>query len=126
MPDAYTLLNQQHRESKRSERPGGFLLKVDVHVFRKMIHTLFFSFFLCVCVLYNCIIRRDVLFKLILFVSILGFDGTLYDYFNGKEDLDARRLRFVGSAAERIREDYLRILRYFRLVDHRMFWFFMD
>ena len=49
MPDAYTLLNQQHRESKRSERPGGFLLKVDVHVFRKMIHTLFFSFF-CVCV----------------------------------------------------------------------------
>ena len=71
MPDAYTLLNQQHRESKRSERPGGFLLKVDVHVFRinrRVIHTPFFSSFcvcVCACVFYNCIIRKDVLFKLI-------------------------------------------------------------
>lgn len=53
--------------------------------------------------------------KLSSFVPIItGFDGTLYDYFNGKEDLDARRLRFVGSPSERICEDYLRILRYFR------------
>ncbi|KAK7488682.1 hypothetical protein BaRGS_00020135 [Batillaria attramentaria] len=54
--------------------------------------------------------RRDLTIN----AMFLGFDGTLYDYFHGKEDLDARRVRFVGSAAERIREDYLRILRYFR------------
>lgn len=54
--------------------------------------------------------RRDLTIN----AMFLGFDGTLYDYFNGKEDLDQRRLCFVGSAAERICEDYLRILRYFR------------
>lgn len=36
------------------------------------------------------------------------------DYFGGLDDLDARRVRFIGVAAERIAEDYLRILRYFR------------
>ena len=36
------------------------------------------------------------------------------DYFDGLEDLDARRVRFIGDARERIREDHLRILRYFR------------
>ncbi len=40
--------------------------------------------------------------------------GIVYDYFNGIEDLKHRRIRFVGDAVERIREDYLRILRYFR------------
>ena len=44
----------------------------------------------------------------------LGFDGSIYDYFDGQKDLAARRLRFVGDAAGRITEDYLRILRYFR------------
>lgn len=43
-----------------------------------------------------------------------GLDGTLYDYFQGYEDLQNRKVRFVGSAVERIQEDYLRILRYFR------------
>ena len=43
-----------------------------------------------------------------------GFDGTVYDYFNGLEDLAAKKIRFVGNAADRIVEDYLRILRYFR------------
>lgn len=43
-----------------------------------------------------------------------GFDGTLYDYFNGYEDLKNRKVRFVGHAKKRIQEDYLRILRYFR------------
>ena len=42
------------------------------------------------------------------------FDGTVYDYFNGLEDLAAKKIRFVGNAADRIVEDYLRILRYFR------------
>ena len=36
------------------------------------------------------------------------------DYFGGLEDLDNGRVRFIGDAAERIREDHLRILRYFR------------
>nr|KAF6335946.1 tRNA nucleotidyl transferase 1 [Pipistrellus kuhlii] len=45
----------------------------------------------------------------------LGFDGTLYDYFNGYEDLKNKKVRFVGHAKKRIQEDYLRILRYFRL-----------
>lgn len=44
----------------------------------------------------------------------LGFDGTVYDYFNGLEDLKDKRIRFVGSPEQRIQEDYLRILRYFR------------
>ncbi len=36
------------------------------------------------------------------------------DYFGGLDDLAARRVRFIGDAAQRIREDHLRILRYFR------------
>ncbi|VVC38493.1 tRNA nucleotidyltransferase/poly(A) polymerase, RNA and SrmB- binding domain,Poly A polymerase, head [Cinara cedri] len=44
----------------------------------------------------------------------LGMDGTVYDYFNGYEDLKKRQIRFVGDAKQRISEDYLRILRYFR------------
>lgn len=44
----------------------------------------------------------------------LGFDGRLYDYTGGVEDLATRRVRFIGEARTRIREDYLRILRFFR------------
>ncbi|MFK4003631.1 CCA tRNA nucleotidyltransferase [Qipengyuania sp. NPDC077563] len=36
------------------------------------------------------------------------------DFFGGVADLDAGRVRFIGDARERIREDHLRILRYFR------------
>lgn len=36
------------------------------------------------------------------------------DYFGGLGDLAARRVRFIGDARERIREDHLRILRYYR------------
>ena len=36
------------------------------------------------------------------------------DYFGGLGDLAARRVRFIGDARQRIREDYLRLLRYFR------------
>lgn len=36
------------------------------------------------------------------------------DYFGGLGDLKARRVRFIGDARERIREDHLRILRFFR------------
>jgi tRNA nucleotidyltransferase/poly(A) polymerase len=41
-------------------------------------------------------------------------DGTVHDYTGGMADLAARRLRFIGDAQARIREDYLRILRFFR------------
>ena len=44
----------------------------------------------------------------------LGLDGRLYDYTGGVADLAARRVRFIGDARTRIREDYLRILRFFR------------
>ena len=38
----------------------------------------------------------------------------VFDYFNGLSDLADRRVRFIGDARQRIREDHLRILRYFR------------
>ncbi|XP_043097935.1 CCA tRNA nucleotidyltransferase 1, mitochondrial [Puntigrus tetrazona] len=54
--------------------------------------------------------RRDLTIN----SMFLGLDGTLYDYFQGYEDLKNRQVKFVGSASLRIQEDYLRILRYFR------------
>jgi tRNA nucleotidyltransferase/poly(A) polymerase len=44
----------------------------------------------------------------------LAPDGTIYDYVGGLADVEARRVRFIGDAATRIAEDYLRILRFFR------------
>lgn len=44
----------------------------------------------------------------------MGRDGVLHDPFGGVADLAARRVRFVGEAAQRLREDYLRALRFFR------------
>ncbi len=44
----------------------------------------------------------------------LSADGRLHDAFGGLEDLAAGRVRFIGDADQRIREDYLRILRLFR------------
>ncbi|CAF3615493.1 unnamed protein product [Rotaria sp. Silwood1] len=54
--------------------------------------------------------RRDLTINAL----FLDLEGTVYDYFNGIDDLKHRRIRFVGDPIERIREDYLRILRYFR------------
>lgn len=42
--------------------------------------------------------------------------GTVIDPVGGLPDLAARRLRFVGTPQQRIREDYLRILRFFRFL----------
>lgn len=42
--------------------------------------------------------------------------GEVFDYFDGISDLEARRLRFIGDANQRIAEDFLRILRYFRFL----------
>ncbi len=40
--------------------------------------------------------------------------GNLFDYFQGQADLRVGRVRFIADAATRIREDYLRSLRFFR------------
>jgi poly(A) polymerase len=41
-------------------------------------------------------------------------DGTVHDHVGGLDDLKERRVRFIGDPAQRIAEDYLRILRFFR------------
>jgi len=41
-------------------------------------------------------------------------DGALHDPLGGYGDIAETRVRFIGDAVERIREDYLRILRFFR------------
>jgi poly(A) polymerase len=43
-----------------------------------------------------------------------GPDGEVFDPLSAYPDLEQRRVRFIGDARERIREDYLRILRFFR------------
>ena len=43
-----------------------------------------------------------------------GLDAVVHDYVGGLEDLAARRVRFIGEPDQRIEEDYLRILRFFR------------
>jgi poly(A) polymerase len=40
--------------------------------------------------------------------------GEIFDYFSGLEDLQARRVQFIGDPLQRIAEDHLRILRFFR------------
>ncbi|MEE8145144.1 MAG: CCA tRNA nucleotidyltransferase [Kiloniellales bacterium] len=45
-------------------------------------------------------------------------DGTLYDPFGGLGDLRDGRVRFIGDPRQRIREDYLRLLRFFRFHAH--------
>jgi hypothetical protein len=44
----------------------------------------------------------------------MDIDGTVYDYFDGAQDLKDKVVKFVGDPDTRIKEDYLRILRYFR------------
>jgi tRNA nucleotidyltransferase/poly(A) polymerase len=44
----------------------------------------------------------------------LTADGAVHDYVGGRADIAARHVRFIGDAAARIAEDYLRILRFFR------------
>lgn len=40
--------------------------------------------------------------------------GNVFDYYNGIEDLEKGYVRFIGSPSQRIKDDYSRILRYFR------------
>jgi len=41
-------------------------------------------------------------------------DGTLYDPFDGRADLNDRKVRFIGDADQRLVEDRLRVMRFFR------------
>lgn len=43
-------------------------------------------------------------------------NGRLFDYHDGITDISRRNIKFIGNPEERITEDYLRILRYFRFV----------
>jgi poly(A) polymerase len=54
--------------------------------------------------------RRDFTFNAL----YLDADGKLYDYFGGASDAATGQVRFIGDARARIREDVLRILRFFR------------
>ena len=54
--------------------------------------------------------RRDFTINAI----YLDADGQVFDPLDGQTDLAARRLRFVGKAADRVQEDALRMLRYCR------------
>lgn len=49
-------------------------------------------------------------------INALSLDraGEVHDHTGGLADLASRRIRFIGDAATRIREDYLRVLRFFR------------
>lgn len=40
--------------------------------------------------------------------------GNVFDYYNGIDDLEKGIVRFIGNPSQRIKEDYLRILRFFR------------
>ncbi|AQR72662.1 CCA tRNA nucleotidyltransferase [Sphingomonas sp. LM7] len=42
--------------------------------------------------------------------------GEIFDYFGGLTDLEARHVRFIGDPLQRIAEDHLRILRFFRFL----------
>lgn len=55
--------------------------------------------------------RRDFTINAL---SYCPFKGKIYDYFNGFEDLKQRKVVFIRAAHQRIKEDYLRILRFFR------------
>lgn len=58
--------------------------------------------------------RRDFTFN----AMSCDADGALYDYFGGRADLAVGRVRFVGDAETRLREDVLRLLRFFRFNAH--------
>lgn len=55
--------------------------------------------------------RRDFTINALSYCPI---NERIYDYFGGLKDLEARKVVFIGDAAKRVQEDYLRILRFFR------------
>ena len=56
--------------------------------------------------------RRDFTFNAL----YLGEDCKIYDYFKGQQHLQEKVIKFIGEIEDRIKEDYLRIYRYFRFL----------
>jgi len=56
-------------------------------------------------------LRRDFTINA---MSYCPHEDKLYDYFGGKSDLHTGQIKFVGVPEERVKEDYLRIMRLFR------------
>lgn len=79
-------------------------LRVDVKTFGRKAHVAFTEDWI------QDALRRDFT------VNAIYADktGHLFDPVGGLEDLKAHQVRFIGNAAQRIQEDYLRILRFFR------------
>jgi poly(A) polymerase len=79
-------------------------LRVDVKTFGRKAHVAFTEDWL------QDALRRDFT------INALYADrsGNLFDPVHGLEDLKNRHVRFIGNASQRIKEDYLRILRFFR------------
>ena len=55
-------------------------------------------------------LRRDFTFNAI----YSDAEGNLFDPFNGKDDLESGQIKFIGNPEQRIKEDFLRIIRYLR------------
>ena len=56
---------------------------------------------------YQKVFRRDLTVNCL----FLTFDGDIIDFHGGIEDIELKKVKFVGNPVERIQEDYLRILR---------------
>lgn len=54
--------------------------------------------------------RRDLTFNAL----YLDYNGKIFDYLDGLNDLKKGIVKFIGNAENRVKEDYLRILRFFR------------
>jgi poly(A) polymerase len=79
-------------------------LRVDVKTFGRKAHVAFTENWV------QDALRRDFTMNAI----YADKHGHLFDPVEGLEDLKAHRVRFIGEASQRIKEDYLRILRFFR------------
>jgi len=56
--------------------------------------------------------RRDFTFN----AMFLGRDSKIHDFYQGYEDLIDKKIKFIGEIEDKIKEDYLRIYRYFRFL----------
>ncbi len=79
-------------------------LRVDVKTFGRKAHVAFTEDWI------QDALRRDFTINAI----YADQQGRLFDPVGGVKDLKSHRVRFIGTAAHRIKEDYLRILRFFR------------
>lgn len=79
-------------------------LRVDIKTFGRKAHVAFTDDWL------QDALRRDFTMNAI----YADQKGQLFDPVNGLEDLKNKKVRFIGQPSQRIKEDYLRILRFFR------------